>query len=343
LLRDPNYISKLQEMKKWIYLGLCSAILFAGCKKDKTVAVGCPWPVSQFALDTVTDSLQSCMSIYGYTTKHVNHYDYFNPTFNPNNSNEFCFLRVDNQSQQRSIYTYDLCSQVLTHVTDNVFSDLSWSKKDWIAFSDGSNIWKVKSGGDSLTQLTFRSNSCYWPYWNPDGSKLAFFESTSASYEYIIDAKGNYIDTIDGTFGQIIGWRGADLCGVKGPFNDIQFVDGNLSTKQSIVLAQFADDFPPYGTDPFSWARVYGTDTIIWSCLHSTLMANLTTGSILATNFAFLPPKRYDQTFDAANGKIIISRSNRWIIDQNCNVAIRINLYMMNLDGSGVQAIVLPE
>jgi len=44
---------------------------------------------------------------------------------------------------------------------------------EWIVFSWGKQIWKVKVNGDSLTQLTF-SGENFYPRWSPDGRKTVF-------------------------------------------------------------------------------------------------------------------------------------------------------------------------
>jgi len=44
---------------------------------------------------------------------------------------------------------------------------------EWIVFSWGKQIWKVKVNGDSLTQLTF-SGENFYPRWSPDGRKIVF-------------------------------------------------------------------------------------------------------------------------------------------------------------------------
>ena len=49
----------------------------------------------------------------------------------------------------------------------------AWSPDgNWIAFVNGAQIYKIKTNGDSLTQLTFEGHNFY-PTWSPDGQWVA--------------------------------------------------------------------------------------------------------------------------------------------------------------------------
>ena len=52
---------------------------------------------------------------------------------------------------------------------------------EWIVFSWGKQIWKVKVNGDSLTQLTF-SGENFYPRWSPDGRKIVFDSNKDAPH-----------------------------------------------------------------------------------------------------------------------------------------------------------------
>lgn len=92
---------------------------------------------------------------------------------NPTNASEFLFLNeIDSV---RGIYTYNLATGETHKVVGDfyIWSKPDWSVQDWIVFETGAQIFKVKSNGDSLTQLTFEDNN-YYPSWSPDGEFILF-------------------------------------------------------------------------------------------------------------------------------------------------------------------------
>lgn len=53
-----------------------------------------------------------------------------------------------------------------------------WSPDgEWIAFGAGAHIYKIKTKGTDLTQLTFGRRT-FFPDWSPDGKKIAYDQST---------------------------------------------------------------------------------------------------------------------------------------------------------------------
>lgn len=106
-------------------------------------------------------------------------YIYSYPSFNPSNPYEICYLR-DTPSllnpTSNQLFKYNFCTNSITLIANSVSGYTSWSKKDWIVFTGkGGQLWKVKSNGDSLTQLTKKNpNNAKW---SPSGAKLLFFDS----------------------------------------------------------------------------------------------------------------------------------------------------------------------
>jgi hypothetical protein len=128
------------------------------------------------------------------------------PCFNPQNSNEF--LYCNGSGLNDSIFKYNLITQTSTLILSgqDLFSRPYWGKNDWIVFSsNGPNIWKVKSSGDSLTQLTFDSGN-YFPGWNYDYTAIVYYRyAPLASYTMTID--GAPLDTIGDCYGSTSTWN----------------------------------------------------------------------------------------------------------------------------------------
>jgi Tol biopolymer transport system component len=60
---------------------------------------------------------------------------------------------------------------------DGIPETPAWSPDSkWIAFSEGAQIWKKKTDGDSLTQLTFEGRN-FFPSWSPDGCWIVHVQS----------------------------------------------------------------------------------------------------------------------------------------------------------------------
>ena len=78
------------------------------------------------------------------------------------------------------LYLYRLADKTFTGIltgylyTFPVPHDIDFSPDgDWLVFSWGRQIWKIKVNGDSLTQLTF-SGENFYPRWSPDGRKIIY-------------------------------------------------------------------------------------------------------------------------------------------------------------------------
>ncbi len=74
--------------------------------------------------------------------------------------------------------------------------DPKWSPKgEWVVFNMLSQIYKIKTTGDSLTQLTFIGRNIR-PNWSPDGNKIVYERTRPVEYPeslgvWIMDVYGN--------------------------------------------------------------------------------------------------------------------------------------------------------
>ncbi|WKZ65099.1 MAG: hypothetical protein QY325_10035 [Flavobacteriales bacterium] len=127
--------------------------------------------------------------------------------FNPANGDEILVQRDPNGGgwANSQFYRLNLSTGTFQLVHEGAFTySPAWGPSGWIAFTQASapnwNIWKVKSNGDSLTQLTFTGN-CFRPIWNPDGTEIGYSTGNLSqaplnSLSIRIAADGSAIDTL---------------------------------------------------------------------------------------------------------------------------------------------------
>lgn len=119
------------------------------------------------------------------------------PSVNPNNPNQFvCFKQDFNWPPKVSFIIYDASTeteQVLFNFDGVMIGNLSWGKKDWIAYTSGPGTIRIfKSDGSNDHQIVASSRMNFGPgagpAWSPDGNHL---------YYYNINPRGGIVcDTI---------------------------------------------------------------------------------------------------------------------------------------------------
>jgi|GEM_PF-1485151 len=108
---------------------------------------------------------------------------YTSPSINPNNPNQFvCFKQDYSWPFKASIITYDMNTEtenILFNFSGVMIGNLSWGKKDWIAFTQGQGtirIFKSDGSNDHLivdhSGMNFGSGA--GPEWSPDGNYLYY-------------------------------------------------------------------------------------------------------------------------------------------------------------------------
>ncbi|HIP32425.1 MAG TPA: hypothetical protein EYG86_06675 [Crocinitomicaceae bacterium] len=141
--------------------------------------------------------------IQGYSTGYYYEYE---PTFatdaqfNPNNNDEILYLE-QGANIPDAIYKLNL----LTNQKELIYSggviyNPVWGKQDWIVFSllAGNQIWKIKSNGDSLSQVTYGG---FWfhPKWNFTGDEFTAYRGFVNPNEYyqggVWSVDGALVDT----------------------------------------------------------------------------------------------------------------------------------------------------
>ena len=170
--------------------------------------------------------------------------------------------------EYRPIYT-GLPGQIVIVSTPDFSPD-----GQWIFFSMGAQIWKIKVNGDSLTQLPFSGRNFY-PRWSPDGRKIAFHIA-------IGDSAGIWVINADGTQRRVgrWGWNFSDwspdgehliFVDWEGNYPVIAEADTTGNSYRILLRARQLDifqieglDYSPDGTKIVFVAFRPGEESMVW-------------------------------------------------------------------------------
>jgi hypothetical protein len=280
--------------------------------------------------------------------------NHFSPIYNPNNSNEFMYIRKKFSSGLNYTMTlekYNISNGVNTVIMDssmtvnNKFITFNWGQTGWIVFGGlpQIQIYKIREDGLNFAQLTTAGFSNY-PNFNFDGSKIFFSNSTDIYRGLLMDINTNLvldsiIETPTGT-----SYNGSApispnkfLC-----FNwddSIHIVSQNL-TLQSKFYPAF--DFGS-STSAYSYARTNLTDTnnmylLIYEGIYKINFITFQASKIIESciknkvrNFSISP-----------DGNHILYELERQDWADPCHLKYSSEIHIMNIDGSNDHVLNLP-
>jgi TolB protein len=107
-----------------------------------------------------------------------------------------------------ALFIYDLSHGTTTHLIDHIDnkSSQAWSPDgEWITFSRGAQIYKIRKDGSELTRLTKNDERAYFDAaWSPDGIWIAYQDRTPISpyeskYPDSVLKRGTWVMNSDGT------------------------------------------------------------------------------------------------------------------------------------------------
>ncbi|MBK0401549.1 hypothetical protein I5M27_01050 [Adhaeribacter sp. BT258] len=337
-------------MKKINYIFICLlalATIFQGCKKEDDAKIEpapiTPAPETFTCIPFETYDLSNCWLGPQYRKKGT---FYQMPCFNPNNSNEFLYVRSS------SIYKYNLLSKQSTMIAERVqpVGPPDWSRSGWIVFSDISwKIWKIRDDGTGLQQLSFGEDDQF-PYFNPAGDKIIYgshFLNTNKML--IMDLNGNKLDTLCSLrLGSCLGWGNSSWTvndRILRRTHSGQGMDGELSfynyaTKQDeSPLFTYKNDSSNQEIRDY---KVLNADKILYAMTNKGLVLyniQAKTHQVLKENchniwydfFSISPDKT----------KLLVEKNTLKFVG-DCTFEQRKSLVIMNIDGSNEQEIPLP-
>jgi len=169
-------------------------VLISGCdvtqvKKEETEkAMECPVFISPFL-----------------PPKHCYTFIDYYPSRSPNGK-FIAFLTADHdRGAVRRLYVYELSTQTKSLVFDVALnkSSQAWSPDgEWLTFSIGKQIYKIRPDGSELTRLTENDDRDYFdPAWSPDGEWIAYSDRSPQR----VGSTGIWVIKPDGTSPRWIG------------------------------------------------------------------------------------------------------------------------------------------
>lgn len=260
---------------------------------------------------------------------------YERPCFNPNNSAEFVCQINDGTSDSPSIFIYNLETNERTLLyKGGIYGIPDWGKNGWILLNpvEDPQIWKIKSNGDSLTQLTSEGTNLT-PYWNPNADKIIFAtsilkedppgNSVQFAISIIMDSDGNHIDTLPGNT-SLVSWHDS---------NRILFFGGNIiledlenQTRTTIIELE----------RPFSSSGItsINMDEFIWCNNEGVFTHNMISGNTELIKEACESRVYELPSYSPQSGKLLFTRREANILQKQNTYESYYKIVEMNIDGS---------
>lgn len=152
-------------------------LFFCSCKKPKeNTPAPAPPPSNPSAMPCATLSAPPAGFYFKDSTINANQNikAFF---YNPLKDNEIIYVAEGDGFGYNKLYAYSILTKKTIYL-GNCWNYLPQvNKQGWIVFSSADfNIYKIKTNGDSLTQLTF-NHLCHNPQWDYTGKKMYYFQS----------------------------------------------------------------------------------------------------------------------------------------------------------------------
>lgn len=130
---------------------MITVVVFCSCKKDDAPTIDQPCVICPIDFNVIDSE----------------------PSWSPD-GRTIAYVHGDTLPDRNGIYLIDADGTNNRIMYIGVVGSPTWSPDgNWIAFSDRAQIFKVKTNGDSLTQLTSEGRN-FFPAWSPDGEWIAY-------------------------------------------------------------------------------------------------------------------------------------------------------------------------
>lgn len=264
------------------------------------------------------------------------------PCFNPNNGNEFVYVRK--QGTASSLVKYNLVTKQSTILLPNqkIVGRPIWGKNGKVVFSGNDlQIYVVDETGTNLTKLTTVYLNNYPSF--IDSTRIFINAGASQPSETgnkIIDINGNRLDSIFAEdYGGTIWMNAASSTGMIA--GDLHVASGyylitfNPSNKSHEIIQQRTDISNGKMTG-ITWHP--NSADILFSMYNTGLFSvNKTTKKIIKIKDG-CQTKTYRHISISPNGKrIVVERVNSFVMDKIGNIFEQASIYIMDINGRNEQ------
>ncbi|MEX1001388.1 MAG: hypothetical protein WDZ35_04670 [Crocinitomicaceae bacterium] len=308
--------------KKTVLFSICLFVGFLvlfSCRKD---------PKPNFDCEEIPPFTESNYGFgYKYISDTIKDISYGLPQFNPNNSDEIIFYRSDKKNSTNSMVKYNLNSKLETIVYEgDIASHPRWSIKDWIIFGKANgNVWKIRSSGDSLTQLTF-DNQSYSPIWNQGGNKFIARNISSNLMSVIYSENGIPLDTISFDVYNSDSWDYDSLL-ISHHYFKIDVINPNNNQ----LLKSYE-----YDANEVLWGSVLRLDAefIVWSQIDGIYKSDINFSKIEKVKSTCNAEQYLLGSVNNTKNKMIWFKVSRTLMNEDTIYQTN-TIVLMNTDGSG--------
>lgn len=187
---------------------LFCAFIFFSCKEKEITPPKVPTiptiPVENDSSVTLVCDTLSKEPFFGWRDSTIDENKNINAFFfNPVNAKEIIYVANGDMFGYNKLFTYSIPSQKITYLSGSGNYLPKINNRNWLVFSSADfNIYKVKTNGDSLRQLT-GENMFHNPHWDYTGKFIYFFQSAyniQPARFVKTDIKGNPIDYLPAEF-----------------------------------------------------------------------------------------------------------------------------------------------
>ena len=285
----------------------------------------------------------------GSPQKHyLGKYHYEAPCFNPNNGNQIAYIRWNTEHFTASpqLWTFDFCTGETKMLCDIATGNPDWSVKDWILFTGNyGELWKVKSNGDSLTQVTFDGATYKRGKWGKTGENIIIYVYNTP-FVLLRDKFGNITDTIKEITTDIIDWGEDRLvyhgAGAGNLYAFVGYYNFDTETVNEVKTMPFSASMGGDSVYLQSINYYPAKDAIIWNTRWKVAYVTISDKE----EFTVLngsDSREYDYAQLSPNQKtLIVERHHLWPLDV-CEVEVDVSLYLVDIDGKNERKVLIPE